>query len=158
MILPFKKTWLLIMVMIIFVTSFGIDVWWLGTSILDPCWHPCVMKFNVCWWSFVWCVFETVFDIYIYIYIYNLKAKDGTTFFVTFSPMFRRWCFWRFIGSRWLPFGFLLDPFGSSWIVLGTRLDPFWIPHGAFFVSKNIFDVVWYLFRSRTQPVKSSEK
>ena len=104
--------------------------------------HPFVMKFNVCWWSFVWCVFETVFEIYMYI-TWKLKTVPP------FSSLFRQ-CFeggvfegsLAHVGSL-ASFWTRLAPAGSFWVLV---LIHFEFPTVRFFFFFNIFDVVWYLF------------
>ena len=51
-ILPFRETWILMIFMIFFVTTCGIDFQWVWASILIPFWHPLGIKLNVFWWSF----------------------------------------------------------------------------------------------------------
>ena len=60
MILPFRETWFLMIFLILFVTSFGIDFWWLLASILAPFWNPFGIKFHVLGWSFFWWICESI--------------------------------------------------------------------------------------------------
>ena len=61
MILPFRETWFLMIFPIFFVTSFGIDSWWVLVSILLPFWNPFGINFHVLGWSFSEWFFELFF-------------------------------------------------------------------------------------------------
>ena len=47
MFLPFRETWFLMIFLIFFVTSFGIDFRWVWAWILAPFWDPFGIKFHV---------------------------------------------------------------------------------------------------------------
>ena len=114
MTLPFWETWLFIIFMTMFVTSFGIDFWWVLASILVPFWHPFVIKFNVFWWYFVWWFWGWCF--------YRFWSKMAPKHIAFASPfpylfdsvpqvMFLKVPLLR-LASFWLPFVALLTPFG----------------------------------------------
>ena len=44
---PFRKTWIFMIFLIFFDTSFGIDFWWVLASISAPFWEPFAIIFNV---------------------------------------------------------------------------------------------------------------
>ena len=60
MILPSRETWVLMIFMIFFVTSFCIDLWWVVASFWVPFWVPFGIKFTVLWWSFFLWFFELI--------------------------------------------------------------------------------------------------
>ena len=78
-------------------------------SVSDPNWFPNLV-FLSCWIKNIakWLP-KTVVDWHV---------------FLTFSTLFRRWCFWKFLGSLWLPFGSLLVSF---WFRLDSFRYPFLI-------------------------------
>ena len=61
MILPLRETSFLMMFMIFFATSFGIDCWWVLASILAPFWNPFGIKFHVFGWLIFWWFFKLIF-------------------------------------------------------------------------------------------------
>ena len=50
---------------------------------------------------------------------WETKKWRWCTLFPHFSTLFRKWCFWKFFGSLWFPFGTLLVPF---WLPFGSML------------------------------------
>ena len=97
--------------------SFGIDV----GSILEPLWHKipsCLaILFFFCWFSglyFDWFRSKMV-----------SISCEWTLPFITFSTLFRRWSVWRFLGSLWLSFGYLLPRFCLFWVAFLIHLN--WI-------------------------------
>ena len=90
-----------------FLIGFVIDV----GSILVPLWHQLqyfglIVLGNDFWWDCLQDFDKKGFQI---LPVELLRS-------VISSTLFRRWCFWTFLGSLWLPFGSLLTPF---WLRVG---------------------------------------
>ena len=100
MILPSRKIKTSFSFIICFGTCFGIDFWWGLASTLTPFWYPFGIQLLVffaidlvdCFGHLIFIDFD---------YKGNPKLKMVPT-------LIRRWRFWRFLGSLWLPFGSLL--------------------------------------------------
>ena len=88
MILHLREKLFLMIFLIFFVTSFGIDFWWVLVSILAPFWDPCGINFYVFWWAFFGWIVESMFDRFVIKmgstnwFVYG----DGTLFFRSLFP------------------------------------------------------------------------
>ena len=81
MFLPFRETLFLMLFLIFFVTSFGIDFRWVLVSISAPFWDPFGIKFHVFGWSFL--LMNFWIDVF-------QKLDDGTLPFRSFFACFFR--------------------------------------------------------------------
>ena len=94
--------------------SFGIDF----GSILAALWHQIQCLLVICFFDFV----DGIFIDFEPKWLPKSSAMRTPLFnFSYFSTLFRGWCFRRFLGSLWLPFGSLLVHVGR----FGYPFDPF---------------------------------
>ena len=81
------------------------------TSFLGAFWHN---------FSCFWVIDFLMISLIVFFRIFDTKMapkqNGGPPLFVTFSILFRRRCLWRFLASRWLPFGSI---FGTPALQLG---------------------------------------
>ena len=138
--------------------SLGIDF---GT-ILAPLWYKMQCFGVIVFGNDFWCDLLIDFDRKGSLFLSRESVKTST-----FLNLFRSWCFWKFLGSLWLPFGSLLVPCWSFWFALGcilgtfswfwttlwsilVRLAPFRFYFGRLFIIDTLFcrnsvDFRWYL-------------
>ena len=133
MILPFRETWFLMIFMTFFVTSFGIDFWWV--------WHCFWFHFgtplasNSMFWG------DWFLDDFSISFLMQNSSENGLGELMTiqslrflFNTLFQDRLLYAFgspLVSFWAPFGFYLTHFGSLLALFDSLFCFLWIPFGS---------------------------